>query len=146
MIGGMGSFQLGASIAKSLFPVFGPTGTAGLRILLSLVVLLAIWRPWRQMPGPAGLRTIVALWRGARDDESPVLPGDRPTAARGRGRDRVHRTADTRLSLGSPRLTDLLWVALVVLRLVLRLDPRAALRGVDPIGMAFAFGAGGERL
>ena len=42
------SQNLGAAIAKSLFPVVGVDGMAGLRIGLSALLLLAFWRPWRQ--------------------------------------------------------------------------------------------------
>ena len=39
------SVQGGAALAKGLFPVLGPTGTVGLRIGVSAVILLAIFRP-----------------------------------------------------------------------------------------------------
>ena len=38
MIGGMVSFQCGASLAKSLFPAFGPLGTVGLRVGIAAAV------------------------------------------------------------------------------------------------------------
>src|SRR5205823_10674915 len=39
------SVQGGAAIAKGLFPVIGPAGTAAVRIGLSAIILLAIFRP-----------------------------------------------------------------------------------------------------
>src|SRR5215475_14121031 len=39
------SFQAGAALAKGLFPVLGPSGTVGLRIGISAVILLAVFRP-----------------------------------------------------------------------------------------------------
>ena len=39
------SVQSGAAIAKSLFPVIGATGTASLRIGISALLLLAVYRP-----------------------------------------------------------------------------------------------------
>jgi inner membrane transporter RhtA len=39
------SVQSGAAIAKSLFPIIGATGTASLRIAISAIVLLAVYRP-----------------------------------------------------------------------------------------------------
>lgn len=40
--------QTGASFAKGLFPLVGATGATTLRLTLAALVLLAIFRPWRQ--------------------------------------------------------------------------------------------------
>ena len=45
--------NLGAAVAKSLFPVVGVDGMAALRIVLSALLLLAFWQPWR---APLGRR------------------------------------------------------------------------------------------
>jgi inner membrane transporter RhtA len=39
------SVQGGAALAKSLFPVFGATGTTGIRIVLSALMLMLLFRP-----------------------------------------------------------------------------------------------------
>jgi inner membrane transporter RhtA len=39
-------FQLGATLAKSLFPIVGAGGAAALRLAIASVILLAAWRPW----------------------------------------------------------------------------------------------------
>ena len=44
---GMVSLAIGTSYAKQLFPVIGAEGTSTLRVGLSALVLVAIWRPWR---------------------------------------------------------------------------------------------------
>ena len=44
---GMVSLAIGTSYAKQLFPVIGAEGTSSLRVGLSALVLVAIWRPWR---------------------------------------------------------------------------------------------------
>jgi inner membrane transporter RhtA len=47
LIAAMLCFQLGATMAKGLFPAVGASGTAALRLALSAIILLAVWRPWR---------------------------------------------------------------------------------------------------
>ncbi|HDY8356398.1 TPA: EamA family transporter [Klebsiella pneumoniae] len=43
---GMVSVQTGAAFAKTLFPVVGSEGVAALRLGISALVLLAVFRPW----------------------------------------------------------------------------------------------------
>lgn len=44
---GMVSLAIGTSYAKQLFPVIGAEGTSTLRVGLSALMLVALWRPWR---------------------------------------------------------------------------------------------------
>ena len=47
VIGAVSALALGTSFAKSLFPLIGAQGTSALRVGLSALALLALWRPWR---------------------------------------------------------------------------------------------------
>lgn len=50
VIAGMMSFQFGAGIAKSLFSTVGPLGATALRQTLAALFLMALFRPWRNLP------------------------------------------------------------------------------------------------
>ena len=47
ILAGMLSSQLGASLAKGLFPALGPVAATTLRLLLAAAVLALFYRPWR---------------------------------------------------------------------------------------------------
>jgi inner membrane transporter RhtA len=46
LLGAMVCFQLGAALAKELFPIVGAGSTAALRLAIAAIILLAVWRPW----------------------------------------------------------------------------------------------------
>jgi inner membrane transporter RhtA len=59
VMGAMVCFQLGATLAKSLFPVVGAGGTAALRLAIASVILLIVWRPWHLRFTRRELRTVI---------------------------------------------------------------------------------------
>jgi inner membrane transporter RhtA len=59
LMAAMVCFQLGATLAKSLFPIVGAGGTAALRLGVAAAILLAVWRPWHIRLTPAQLRTVI---------------------------------------------------------------------------------------
>lgn len=59
LIVAMVCFQVGAALAKLLFPVVGAAGAVALRLGLASVMLILVWRPWRMRPSIREARTIV---------------------------------------------------------------------------------------
>lgn len=60
LIAAMFCFQLGAVMAKGLFPAVGAAGTTTLRMALASFMLLAAWRPWRIRLRPREMWVIIA--------------------------------------------------------------------------------------
>lgn len=54
----MVSIQVGAALAKGLFPVVGAEGATALRLTLAALILLIVWRPWRTPIAPGRLGRI----------------------------------------------------------------------------------------
>lgn len=134
------SVQGGAALAKGLFPALGPSGTVGLRIGLSAAILLAAFRPRLH-------RLTAAQWR-------MVLPYGLVLGVM----NLVFYHSLSRIPLGlavtvefigplsvavfgSRRWIDAVWVVLAGAGIAL-ITPWTAGSGVDPIGVALAFGAG----
>jgi inner membrane transporter RhtA len=134
------SVQGGAALAKGLFPVLGPSGTVGLRIGISAVILLAAFRPRLH-------RLNAAQWR-------VVLPYGVVLGVM----NLVFYESLARIPLGlavtvefigplsvavfgSRKLIDVAWVVLAGGGIAL-ITPWTAGSGVDPLGVALAFAAG----
>jgi inner membrane transporter RhtA len=133
------SQNLGAAIAKGLFPVVGVEGMTALRIGLSALLLLAFWRPWRT---PVARRDVgnIAIY-GA------MLGGMNLCIYHAFGRipigiaTAIETTGPLVVVLAaSRRALDVAWVALALAGLALLL-PLAVGRALDPLGLLFAFGA-----
>ena len=133
------SQNLGAAIAKSLFPVVGVEGMTALRIGLSAALLLAFWRPWRAPVARRDLGNLViygAMLGGMNlciYHAFGRIPIGIATAIETTGPLVVVLTA-------SRRLLDVAWVALALAGLALLL-PLHADHPLDPVGLLFAFGA-----
>ena len=135
------SVQGGAALAKGLFPALGPSGTVGLRIGLSALILLAVFRP--------------PLARLDRAQWLAVLPYGVVLGVM----NLVFYNALARIPLGlavtvefvgplgvavfgSRKAVDVLWVVLAGAGIAL-ITPWTGGSGVDPLGVLMAFGAGG---
>jgi inner membrane transporter RhtA len=130
------SVQGGAAIAKGIFPLIGVEGTAAIRIFLSAVILLAVFRPavhrftaaqWRAIV-PYGIaigvmnllfyQALVRIPRGL----AVALEFVGPLAV---------------AIVGSRRALDLVWIGLAMAGIAL-IAPIRADGDVDPVGVIYA--------
>ena len=133
------SQNLGAAVAKSLFPVVGVEGMTALRVGLSALLLLAFWRPWRTPVARRDVANVVVY--GA------MLGGMNLCIYHAFGRipigiaTAIETTGPLVVVLAaSRRALDVAWVALALAGLALLL-PLTASQPLDPVGLLFAFGA-----
>jgi inner membrane transporter RhtA len=140
LFGSQVSVNLGAAVAKHLFPVIGVEGITAFRVGFSALILLAIFRPWRS---PLSRRDVFNL----------VIYG----AVMGLMNLLIYR-AFSRIPIGiavaievtgplvvallsSRRPRDIASCALAVFGLYLLLPLNTASGRLDPVGVAYAFGA-----
>jgi inner membrane transporter RhtA len=133
------SLNLGAAIAKGLFPVVGVEGMTALRIGLSAALLLAFSRPWRTRLTRRDVVN-VAVYGAVLGSMNMCI-----YQAFGRIPIGIATAIETIGPLGvvlagSRRPLDVAWVVLAVAGLALLL-PLGHARPLDPLGLLFAFGA-----
>ena len=139
LAGSLISQNLGAAVAKSLFPVVGVEGMTALRIGLAALLLLAFWRPWRRPVARRDIGNI--LLYGA------MLGGMNLCIYQAFGRipigiaTAIETTGPLVVVLAaSRRALDVAWVALALVGLALLL-PLGSAPPLDPLGLLFALGA-----
>ncbi|HEX2220480.1 MAG TPA: DMT family transporter [Gemmatimonadales bacterium] len=134
------SVQGGAALAKGLFPVLGPSGTVGLRIGISALILLVAFRPrlhhlnaaqWR-MVLPYGL--VLGVMNLMFYHSISRIPLGLAVTVEFIGPLGV-------AVFGSRRPVDVVWVVLAGAGIAL-ITPWTSGSGVDPLGVALAFAAG----
>jgi inner membrane transporter RhtA len=59
VLAGIVSVQIGASLAKQLFPMVGAVGVVSMRLVFSAAILLIAWRPSLRMTGQAWLSVVL---------------------------------------------------------------------------------------
>jgi inner membrane transporter RhtA len=138
---GMVFTQTGASFAKMLFPLLGAQGSTTLRLAFAAIVLMLVFRPWRQ-------RIDVATWKavllfGAVTGAMNLffyaalehIPVGIAVA--------LEFTGPLALALiGARRLLDFFWIALALLGFALILPWGDTSGTISPIGVIFALCAG----
>jgi inner membrane transporter RhtA len=134
-------FQLGATLAKSLFPMVGAGGTAALRLAIASVILLAVWRPWHLRFTWQQLRTVIVygVAMGWMNYFFYLALSYIPlgiTMA-------LEFTGPLSVALfASRRPIDFLWIVLAALGLVALLPLGLGGQPLSVLGVVFALGAG----
>ena len=142
LIVGMASIQVGAAFAQRMFPLVGPQGASALRLIFGTAMLAAALRPWRARPTAAAWRLII-VYGGAMGVMNLLIYMAMNRIPLGIAV-ALEFTGPLGVALwGSRRRLDLVWVGVAVAGLGMLLPLGAAARSLDPIGMAYALGAGG---
>ena len=135
------SFQLGAVLAKQLFPVVGAAGVTALRLGLSSLALTAAWRPWRIRPSKGAARTIVIYgmsmgWMNLFFYLSlNRIPLGIAVA--------LEFTGPLAVAIAtSRRAIDFAWIVMAAMGLVALLPLGFESKALDPRGVGFALAAG----
>ncbi|TWG88429.1 inner membrane transporter RhtA [Cupriavidus gilardii J11] len=137
LMASMASLCIGTSFAKSLFEAVGAQGTTALRVGFSALILLAAWRPWRWPLRAADARAI-ALYGAALGATNLMFYMSLRTVPLGLAI-AIEFTGPLAVAIASSRRAlDFVWIAFAVAGLLLLLPAD----GLDPVGIAYALGAG----
>jgi inner membrane transporter RhtA len=137
----MFSIQIGASMAKSLFPVVGALGATSLRLGFGTLLLWLVLRPWRMPWRTLPWRMLVGygISLGVMNSLFYLALQTVPLGIA----IALEFTGPLGLALlGSRRPRDVAWVALAVAGLLLLVPWSSQHAALDPLGVAYALGAG----
>lgn len=141
LLAAMLSIQAGASLAKSLFPAVGALGATAMRLGIGAVILWIVFRPWkldwRRLPWPTLLGYGVSL--GVMNSLFYLALETVPLGIAVA----LEFTGPLALAIvGSRRARDAVWVVLAIAGLLLLVPWSENQQPLDPMGVAFALGAG----
>jgi inner membrane transporter RhtA len=129
LIVAMFCFQIGAALAKQLFPIVGASGTTALRLGLASLMLLAVWRPWRMYGLAMGWMNLFFYLSLNR------IPLGIAVA--------LEFTGPLAVAIAtSRRAIDFAWIALAAVGLIVLLPWGLESKPLDPAGIALALAAG----
>lgn len=137
----MFSIQLGASLAKSLFPAVGAMGATSLRLGFGTLLLWLVLRPWRMPWRTLPWRMLVGygISLGVMNSLFYLALQTVPLGIA----IALEFTGPLGLALlASRRLRDVGWVVLAVAGLLLLVPWTQQHEALDPLGVAYALGAG----
>jgi inner membrane transporter RhtA len=137
----MVSIQLGASLAKSLFPLLGVERTTALRLTIAALILCVIWRPWKHDFWKKNL-SIVIFYGVSLGVMNYLfyLAIERIPLGIAVGLEFTGPLAVALLS--SRRCIDFVWALLAAVGIVLVLPLSQTSSSLDPVGVLYAAGAG----
>lgn len=142
LLGSLISLCVGSSYAKTLFPALGVLGVSALRIGLAMVLLMAVFRPWRRrwqaadLPPLALYGVTLGLMNLLFYQAIGLIPLGLAIA--------IEFTGPLAVALWHSRhARDLLWVALATLGLALLMPWQglSAPGALDPLGIGYALAA-----
>jgi inner membrane transporter RhtA len=141
LLGSLLSLAFGTSFAKSLFPVLGAEGTTAYRIIFAMLMLMAVFRPWRRQwvwadALPLGLYGVsLGVMNLLFYSAIKTIPFGVAIA--------IEFTGPLAVAVWtSKKASDWLWVTLAIVGLSLLLPGGDAATALDPWGVFFAFTAG----
>ena len=141
LVVGMIATQIGASMAKGLFPLVGATGATALRLTLAAIILSVLFRPWRYRLDRAQWRAVL-LYGGSMGTMNLLFYSALATIPLGIAV-AIEFIGPLAVALaGSRKPVDFLWVGLAVLGLLVLLPIGQISGDLDPVGVMLAFGAG----
>ena len=141
LIAAMVCFQLGAVVAKGLFPAVGAAGTTALRMALASLMLLAVWRPWRMRLRLREMRVIIGygLALGLMNLSFYMSLRSIPLGIAVA----LEFTGPLALAMAaSRRAIDFLWILMAALGLFALLPLGLASQPLDTQGVAYGLAAG----
>ena len=137
----MASIQVGAAIAKGIFPVVGPLGAVTLRVLFAAILLGIVFRPWRVRRTKDAWRSVL-IYGAALGGMNCLFYAALESVPLGIAVALEFTGPLAVAMLASRRALDFLWIALAVAGLLVLLPLGGAATRVGPLGAAFALGAG----
>lgn len=141
LITGMMSIQSGAAMAKQLFPVIGAQGMTALRLLFASIILTLIWQPWKHLPSRKDWPALIfyGLSLGCMNMLFYLAIARIPLGIA----IALEFTGPLAIALfSSRRPKDFVWLASAAAGLILLLPINRFSANTDPIGIAYALGAG----
>lgn len=141
VLGSVTALGIGTSWAKHwLFPVVGAQGTTAVRVGLSALLMLLLWRPWRWHLSRTDARAIV-LYGAALGAMNLMFYMSLRTLPFGLAV-AIEFSGPLAVAIGSSRrAVDFVWVALAMAGLGVLLPLGLNGSALDPVGVAYALGA-----
>ena len=141
VLGSVTALGVGTSWAKqALFPVVGAQGTTAVRVGLSALLMLMLWRPWRWRRSRADAQA-VALYGAALGAMNLMFYLSLQTLPFGLAV-AIEFAGPLAVAIwSSRRAVDFVWVALAIVGLALLLPLGLSGSTLDPLGVLYAVGA-----